>query len=78
MLASIDNGRAVDIGNNWSVGGGTHVEVKQNFQQELKEAGIIEFQWVLTANNEVDMFSKNLDGSECKKNAERLCSHDKC
>ena len=32
MLASIDNGRAVDIGNNWSVGGRTcHFEVKQNF-----------------------------------------------
>ena len=32
ILASIDNGRAVDIGNNWSVGGRTcHFEVKQNF-----------------------------------------------
>ena len=32
ILASIDNGGAVDIGNNWSVGGRTHhVEVKQNF-----------------------------------------------
>ena len=41
-LASIDNGRPVDIGNNWSVGGRTcHVKVKQNFLQELKEAGII-------------------------------------
>ena len=31
-LASVDNSGAVDIGNNWSVYGGTHhVEVKQNF-----------------------------------------------
>ena len=43
--ASIDNGGAVDIGNNWSVGGRTHnVEVKQNFLLELKEAGVVEFQ----------------------------------
>ena len=40
ILASIDNGRVIDIGNNWSVGGRTwHIEVKQNFLQELKEAG---------------------------------------
>ena len=41
MSASIDNDRAVDIGNNWSVGGRTHhVKVKQIFLWELKEAGI--------------------------------------
>ena len=34
--ASIDNSRAVDIGNNWSVGSKTHhVEVKYNFLWEL-------------------------------------------
>ena len=39
MLANIDNGRAVDIGNNWSVGRRTrHVEVKQNFYFKLKKA----------------------------------------
>ena len=32
ILASIDNSRALDIGNNWSVGGRIcHVKVKQNF-----------------------------------------------
>ena len=32
ILACIDNGRAVHIGNNWSVGSRTcHVELKQNF-----------------------------------------------
>ena len=52
ILASIDNGKAVDIGSNWSVGGRTcHVEVKQNFLWELKKAGIIEFQWISTASN---------------------------
>ena len=59
MQASIDNGRAVDTVNNWSVGERTcHMEVKQNFLQELKEAGIVEFQWVSTTNNEADMFTK--------------------
>ena len=78
ILASIDNGWAVGIGNNWSVGGRTcHVEVKQNFLRELKEAGTIEFQWISTANNDADMFTKNLAGLEHNKHAVRLCGHDK-
>ena len=37
ILASIDNGRAVDVGNTWSVGGRTHhVEVKQIFYRNGK------------------------------------------
>ena len=64
-MVSIDNGGAVDIGNNWSVGGKTHhIEVKQNFLQELKEVSIIEFQWVSMANDEADMFTKTLTGTE--------------
>ena len=78
ILASIGNGGAVDICNNWSVGGRTHhVEVKQNFLQELKEAGIVEYQWISTANNEADMFTKNLVGPEHNKHAVRLCGHNK-
>ena len=34
------------------------MEAKQNFLQELEEAGILEFQWVSMANNEADMFPK--------------------
>ena len=65
MLDSFDNGRAFDIGNNWSFGSRTcHVEVKQTFLWELKEAGIIEFQWISTASNEADMFIKNMAGPE--------------
>ena len=54
MPVSIDNGSAVVIDDNWCVGGRTcHMEVKQNFLWELKEVGIVEFQWVSMANNEV-------------------------
>ena len=54
-----------------------HVEVKQNFLWELKKEGIIEFQWISKANNESDMFTKNLVGLEHNKHAARLCGHDK-
>ena len=60
MLANIDNGSTVDIGNNWSIGRRTHhVEVKQNFLLELKEAGIIEYHWMFTANNELEYLPKS-------------------
>ena len=78
ILANIKNDRAVDIGNNWSVGSRTyHVEVMQNFLWELKEAGIIGFQWISTANNEADMFTKNLAGPEHNKHAVMLYGNDK-
>ena len=52
ILASIDNGQAVNIGNSWSVGRRTcHVKVKQNFLWALKEACIIKFQLASTLNN---------------------------
>ena len=71
-------GGAVNIGNNWSMGSMTHqVEMKQNFLQELKEAGIVEFQWVSTASNEADMLTRNLVGPEHNKHAAKLCGHNK-
>ena len=78
IQASIDNGRAIDIGNNWSVDARTHhVEVKQNFLWEWKEASIVKFQWISTASNEADMFTKNLVGPEHNKHAARLCGNNK-
>ena len=47
ILASVNKNGAVDFGNNLSIDRRTcHVEVKQNFLWELKEACFVEFQWV--------------------------------
>ena len=76
--AKFGNGESVDIGNNLSIGSRTcHVEMKKNFLQELKEAGIIEFQWISTASNEADMFTKKQVGPKHNKHAVRLYGHDK-
>ena len=53
------------------------MEVKQNFLQELKDAGILEFQWVSTANNESDIFIKQLEEEEYNKHVAKLCQLDK-
>ena len=42
MLLEIDNKGAVDLANNWSVGGRTrHVDVRNHFLRELKDEGLM-------------------------------------
>lgn len=61
MILEIDNKGTVDLINNWSVGGRTrHVETRQLFLRGLKEQGIFTVQWIAGAENEVDIFTKNL------------------
>jgi hypothetical protein len=65
MILEMDNKGAVNLGNNWSVGGQTrHVDVRQCFLRELevKESKIMDFRWIKGTENEADVFMKNLDG----------------
>ena len=62
-LPVIDNSGAVDLANNWSAGGRTrHMETRMFFLRDLKEAGIVDIQWLRGNTNPVDMFTKNLSG----------------
>ena len=46
MILEIDNKGAVDLCNNWAVAGRTrHIDVRQLFVRDLKEAGIIKVVW---------------------------------
>jgi hypothetical protein len=40
-----------------------HVATRLAFMRELKEQGILEVKWISETDNEVDMFTKNLDGT---------------
>ena len=61
MVLEMDNRGAIDLANNWSVGGRTrHVDVRNNFMRELKEAGILVVKWVSGEDNDADMHTKNL------------------
>jgi len=43
MILEIDNKGAVDLANNWSIGGRTrHVDVRQCFLRELKESKVMD------------------------------------
>lgn len=78
MKLYIDNKGAVDIANNWSVGGRTrHIEVKQYFLRDLKEEGTIEAIWLSGEDMPADMFTKNLAKPDFEKHAKNYVGQDK-
>ena len=47
MILEMDNKGAVDLANNWSIGGRTrHVDVQQCFLRELKESKVMDIRWI--------------------------------
>ena len=77
MELTMDNKGAVDLANNWSVGGRTrHVDVKQYFLRDLKEEGVIQVSWVSGLENVSDGFTKNLGGPAHRKQVHVFCGTD--
>ena len=74
MLVHSDNKGAVDLVNGWSVGGETkHMDCRIMFLRELKEEGVIRVQWIPTAENPSDLFTKNLDTKTFNKHVKVIC-----
>ena len=64
MILCIDNKGAVELANNWTVGGRTrHIEVRQYFLRELKEQNVILARRISGENMCSDFLTKNLPGS---------------
>ena len=77
MILEVDNKAAVDLCNNWSIGGRTrHVEVKQYFLRELKERGLINVKWISGESMTSDIFTKNLAGPLFDKHAQSFVGRD--
>lgn len=77
MLLEMDNKGATDLFANWNCGGRTrHIDVRYYFVRDLKEAGILKVQWIPSANNTADLFTKNLAGTLFDKHAEAFCGID--
>ena len=61
MMLEMDSKGAVDLANNWSVGGRTrHIKTRRHFLRDLKEEGILKVTWIPELENEADLFTKNL------------------
>ena len=77
MILKMDNKGAVDMANNWSVGGRTkHMDVRYLWRRELKEQGIIRVIWTSVESNDADLFTKNLPGPVFHKHAIKFVCED--
>jgi hypothetical protein len=77
MILEMDNMGVVNLVNNFSVGGHTqHINVKQCFLQELKEAKVLVVKSIPGSENEADTFTKNLYGPLFKRYAELLLGEE--
>ncbi len=77
MTLKMDNKGAVDLANNWSIGGCTrHVDARQCFLRELKESKVMDIWWIKCSENNADSFTKNLDGPTFEKCIRTLVGPD--
>ena len=78
MLLEMDNKGAVDLANNWSVGGRTrHVDVRNHFLRELKDEGLIMVKHISGDENEAEIFTKNTAASVFNRHIPKFVGVDK-
>jgi hypothetical protein len=77
MILEVDNKGAVDLVNNFSVGGRTrHIETRHYYLRELKEQGVISAIWKAGSENSSDMYTKNLGRREFEKHDAEYVGND--
>ena len=78
IILWVDNKEAVDIMQNWNVGGRIrHVNVRMYFLRKLKEEGTIVTKWIKGEENTSDIFTKNLPRKPFEKHISKFVGHDK-
>ena len=77
MVLEMDNKGAVDLVNNYSVGGRTrHNETRQYYFRELKEKKLLVVRWLPGSDNSSDLYTKNLARREFEKHAAAYVGND--
>ena len=78
MILEIDSKGAVDLCNNWSVGGRTRrISVKQYFLRDLKEAGMLKIIHKAGVGMASDIFTKNTPKDIFERHGSKLYGEDK-
>ena len=77
MILEMDNKGAVDLANNWSVGGRTrHVDVRNHFLRELKDLGLLVVKFVPGDENDADIFTKNTSAAVFERHIPKFIGVD--
>ena len=77
MVLEMDNKGAVDLANNWSVGGRTrHVDVRNFYLREMKDEGLLLIRHVPGEDNDADIFTKNTAYATFNKHVKKFVGDD--
>ena len=79
MVLEMDNKGAVDLANNWSVGGRTrHMDVRNFFLRELKDQSpsLLIVKHVPGDENDADIFTKNTTAAVFERHIPKFVGHD--
>jgi hypothetical protein len=77
MTLRMDNKGAVDLFNNYSVGGRTrHIQARVWFMRDICEEVKIQYKWISSEENFTDIFTKNVDAATFNKHAAVFVGHD--
>jgi hypothetical protein len=77
MVLEMDNKGAVDLANNWSVGGRTrHVDVRNFYLREMKDEGLLLIRHVPGDDNDADIFTKNTAYATFNKHVKKFVGDD--
>ena len=77
MILESDNKGAIDVCNSWTVNGRTkHIDNRYYFLREIKEKGLMKFEWVSGQKNSTDLFTKNLGNPLLTKHAGCHCTDE--
>jgi hypothetical protein len=78
MILEVGNMGAVDLVNNYSVGGRTHhVETRQYCLRQLKEENIIKIMWTPGELNSSDLYTKNMAHTDFEKHTKAYVGNEK-
>ena len=78
MTAEMDNSGARDLVNSWSINRRTsHVDVQVFCMCELKEEGLVVYKHIPGLENEVDIFTKNVDAGRLLRHSTKLCGSNR-
>ena len=77
MLLEMENKGAVNVANSWSMGRGTHHNVRNHFSRELKDEGLIVVKHVSGDENDADIFTKNTAAPVFNRHIRKFVDIDK-
>ena len=73
IIVQVDNVGAIFMSENVSTTGRTkHVDIRYHFVREYIEDGFIKIIFVKTAENDADIFTKNVDAETFKRHSKKL------